>query len=168
MDGKKSLLNSFNSSPTFFLIPFSSFLPKKFYNWLKYFCDEIFAICCLGNYCRFFPFYIAGNLFDARLLEHRLFGIFVKLRRDRGKKNLISVQKSGVHCGSFRGKSKFLLNCSKLQLNCQSGNSSEREDGEKVECALAVAENSDECRGGNLPKFQWNFLFILLSLAIKC
>lgn len=46
-------------------------------------------------------------------------GIFVKLRTDRKKNSIGTIKKRRL----FAEKGKFLLNCSKLQLNCQSGNS---------------------------------------------
>jgi hypothetical protein len=65
----------------------------------------------------------------------------------------------------FAEKVKFLLNCSKLQLNCQSGNScatNQEREKEGGMCRQAVAEES-RARQGNLPKFQWNFFSTLCS-----
>lgn len=124
---KKSLLIDFNSSPTFFLIPlFIIFTSKKISQLTKIFLWWNF--CCLGNYCRFLLFFyiIASNLFDARLLEHRLFGIFVKLRRLCKEESHFSSKSWGTLWLFSRKKENFFWIVANCILNCQSGNSSAR------------------------------------------
>lgn len=113
---KKSLLNGFNSSPTFSSFPLFIILPEKK-------ISQLTQIFLWWNFCRFLTFYIIAicSMRDCSSIGCLAFSWNYA---DRGKKNPISENR-GVHSGSFRGKSKFLLNCSKLQLNCQSGNSSE-------------------------------------------
>lgn len=163
-----------NRRQLFSPFPFHHFMfnrVPKFHNWLKYFWDEIFAIC--WNYCRSLFIFLyrkpvgGGNLFDLRLLEHRLLA-FSWNYADAERRIPFAGNQKGVHCGFFVEKVNFFW----IVANCNWTVNRATREWEKVECALAVAaegaENSDECRGGNLPKFQWNFFSFGSRSAIKC
>jgi hypothetical protein len=128
---------------------------------------KIFLPFAVRNYCRPFYFLYCKQSVRCEIARASVVWHFREITQ-RPRKEESHFRKKGYTVAHFAEKENFfwiVANCNwTVNRATRAGN------GEKVECALAVAaegaENSDECRGGNLPKFQWNF-FLFCSRSNK-